>query len=61
MDIFVHECAHPERYTHLQTLLKELAASGTSFRLVAAHTVAAFKVIRANMHSLNRALNFLPK
>lgn len=54
-------CASRAIDTPADTLLKELAASNTSFSLVAAHTVVAFKVISENMNSLNIALNFLQK
>lgn len=54
-------CASRAIDTPADTLLKELAASNTSFSLVAAHTVAAFKVISENMNYLNIALNFLQK
>lgn len=48
-------------HTPADTLPKELATSNTSFRLVAAHSVAVFKVISANAYSLNIVLNFSPK
>lgn len=51
VDIFLHESVHAELCTHLQTLPRELTALNTLLRLVAAPSVAVFKVISANVYS----------